>query len=144
MRYSTLDLLAATAFVALALWCMPAEPYDFLTSRLVIAIVLVGAGCAIYFRRARPCRAAAIAGFTIFAVNLLVFWVQLWIGWRSHDKPYPYFEDGLIEEGFIYPVVYCVIYGPMATAIAAVAAVGTTGLLWLCSSNRLQSILTRR
>lgn len=133
MRFSTSTLLGLTTYFALVSWCLSNPLVEVVAVRLIIAMLIVGAGSAICYRGGRPHRVAAIAGFTFVVLVVAYFWIVFWIDSLFHEKPYPYFEDGRILELYIYPVVYCVVYGPIASAIAGAAAISTMVLWHLCS-----------
>ena len=131
MRYSTVDLLAITAFVALLTWIDAPTNYPAIVG-YVCLLALVAAYATMRFRGDRPHFQSIVAATGFFACSLAFWWAQLWAGYIFHhphpDAP-PYWEDGIIAEGIVYPLVYFTVYGPVAIAIALLVSATTIAIL---------------
>ena len=131
MRYFTSHLFAATALIGLILSCRMPTTAETLV-RYLAANAIIGVGVTVWFRKSRPYLAGAVAGFCFLALSIAYWWAQLWIGYFAiarGPQSQPYFEDGMIAEGLIYPFVYLAVYGPVAIAIALFASSMTIAIL---------------
>ncbi len=130
MRYSTSSLLVAIALTAVVTWSgAPTNPAAII--RYIGIVVIVAACAALRFRHGRPYVLSIVSSVLFFFVSLVYWWVGLWIGYfadRPELHPPPYFEDGMMAVGIIYPFVYFGVYSPMIAAIALFVSVPTVAL----------------
>jgi hypothetical protein len=94
-----------------------------------IGVVIWSSAGAMFGRRRydRPLGYGAAAGAAAVIAFIVCFWPIFLCGYFFHQGPEDYFEDGFAVEAFLYPVVYCLFYAPVAAAIGVV--VGT--VVWL-------------
>ena len=59
----------------------------------------------------------AASGAATVVTLIFCYWLVFVGGYFFHDEPWPYFEDGVVNEVFIYPVVYCLVYAPVGAVI---------------------------
>jgi hypothetical protein len=111
------------AFLGMTNVCLLAWALSARTEVAAIALlVFAGFTWAWYgiTRRQSPLLWGCIGG--VFAVVAFVLCFCGWhiSGYFYHDMPDDYFEDGAFTEVLVYPVVYCLAYGPIG-AIAGLA-----------------------
>ena len=119
-RYSISDLLAVAVAAALLVWSGTITNPEAVI-RYAGAVAIVAGLAAIRFRDSRPCFCSVFAATLFFASSLVYWWAGIWIGYfihRPRPNAQPYFEDGMIGEGIVYPLVYFVVYSPVVAAIA--------------------------
>jgi hypothetical protein len=123
--YSLRRMFGAVTLLSVIAWALtaPSEPSCLAA---VLASALAGA---VYgrARRDHPVGYGAAAGAFGVALLILGFWALHWGGYFFHDGPEEYFEDGLVTEGFVFPVVYCLVYAPLG----ALAGVIVGFIVWL-------------
>ncbi len=54
---------------------------------------------------------------------ILCFWPVYVIGYFFHDGPDEYFEDGVVAEVILYPIVFCVVYGFIGFGIGSMVGI---------------------
>jgi hypothetical protein len=130
MRSSISDFLAATAFVALIVWTgSPATQHGL--ARFVASLVLVACYSALSRRPNWDIRAPVASVLAYFAMSLICWWAAIWIGYFKHvpsQKLQPFFEDGLVVEGVLFPIGYFVVYSPIVAAVGAIASSTTLAI----------------
>jgi hypothetical protein len=117
--------------------------------RLVVGLFVIATVTAIRSHADYPFRRSSIAAVAYFACTLLYWWAYRWALYFT-DPPGPneppFFEDGMIVEGFIYPVIYLLVYIPVVVAftlVLAAAIVAVTNILVNCKSPTASTPLAR-
>ena len=131
MRYSIFDLFVLILFAALLAWIEAPATYPGVVG-YVYLLVLVAAYAAFRFRGDRPYFRSSLAVTVFYAFSLAFWWTQLWAGYflrRPLPNAAPYWEDGIVTEGFVYPVVFFVVYTPVVIAIALFVSAATVAIL---------------
>ena len=67
-----------------------------------------------------PVAAASIAGAIFVVALILIDLTRHWLGYFSHEQPWPYFEDGIVNEFVFFPIVQMILYCPMGALLSAI------------------------
>jgi hypothetical protein len=111
-RYSLRVLFVAVTLSCFMAWAV-ASPSVVSCVSVVIVWSLVGA---VWGRRCadHPVGYGVAAGAVAVIAFIACFWTLHLGGYLFYDGPEEeYFEDGLVFEGFVFPVVYCFVYAPL-------------------------------
>lgn len=73
------------------------------------------------FANESPAVAGGLGGFASVAIFLAFYWPVYVCGYFFHDGPDEYFEDGVVTEVAIYPIVLLTVYGGAAFVIGAIS-----------------------
>jgi hypothetical protein len=126
--FSLRFLLAIVTIFCIVAWAM-AMPSVATWIATVIMLSVAGAVWGL-IRGGRPVRCGAASG--VAAVVTLIFcdWAVHVGGYFFHNEPWPYFEDGVVNEVFFYPVAYCVCYWPVGAVMGVIV-----GFVLQCASS---------
>lgn len=71
-------------------------------------------------RSKSPIVCGAVGGAAAVVAFIVGFWALHLLGYFFHGGAGDYFEDGFVSEAFVYPVIYFLVYGPIAAGMGAV------------------------
>jgi hypothetical protein len=136
--FSLRFLFAITTLLAFMGWAV-GSPSEFSCLAVIGLWSLAGAvwGWMCDGRRLLGTVKYGAAGAAASVVTFIAcFWPIFLIGYFFYDGQEEYFEDGFFEEAFIYPVVYCVVYVPMAALVGSAVGFGVWAFGILLTTQR--------
>lgn len=139
-HYSIRDLLGMTAILAVLIGTELPETGSAMLryATVVVGITVIGT---IRFQRKRPVIQSVKLVAIFFACSILYWWVKLWAGYLVHEPSRggpPYWEEGMIGEGIVFPFAYFVVYLPVVIAIALLVSFLITATLNLWKNRQIQ------
>ena len=129
MQFRTSSLFALATFFAIVAWCFAGDT----VGRYVASPTILGILASVRFRHSQPLKTAAVIGALFVAACVFIYWLMLLWGYVHHVDTFPYYEDGFASEVFAYPIIFCIIYCPVA---ALASTISGWIVLW-CFSARM-------
>jgi hypothetical protein len=137
IRFSINGLLATTAFIAIVIWTVSGPVPSVSIRRFWVALVVISSGTSYLNRFSFPTYRAVLIAVLFFVAFYSIEWIKMWMEYfRQTQIPPPpppkgmigwppYFEDGMIREGFVFPAIGFVILTPFVFGIAFFVSVLT-------------------
>jgi len=134
LQFKLANLCSLLIFVAGILACLP--QFSFLKTFWLIVMVSL-ASSVLNYGRMKPVFVSALTGAAFVATLILIAYLYMWTEYLFfYTGARPYFMDGAIEEGVIYPCTFLVLFMPLGAMIGAISVCPLLIAKWTSKSRQ--------